>query len=164
VDRVIPPVPVRQWVISVPERLRRFLADRPEAVTALATIFRGEIERLLREAAGMSHAENAAKAAVDMLGVAEELDLTKDNLQHSARVTKVMEAAGLPEPCRRLTEKPGRVPQWCSKHWLRSGCTTIAMSMTTHSDFTRSRLPRSCSRLRGFPTKLTVREPTIPGC
>jgi hypothetical protein len=35
VDRVIPPVPVRQWVISVPKRLRCFLADRPEAVTAL---------------------------------------------------------------------------------------------------------------------------------
>jgi len=29
VDRVIPPVPVRQWVISVPKRLRCFLADRP---------------------------------------------------------------------------------------------------------------------------------------
>jgi hypothetical protein len=30
VDRVIPPVPVRQWVISVPKRLRCFLADRPK--------------------------------------------------------------------------------------------------------------------------------------
>jgi hypothetical protein len=28
-DHVIPPVPVRQWVISVPKRLRCFLADRP---------------------------------------------------------------------------------------------------------------------------------------
>jgi hypothetical protein len=28
-DRAIPPVPVRQWVISVPKRLRCFLADRP---------------------------------------------------------------------------------------------------------------------------------------
>jgi hypothetical protein len=27
VDRVIPPVPVRQWVISVPKRLRCYLAD-----------------------------------------------------------------------------------------------------------------------------------------
>jgi hypothetical protein len=32
VNHVIPPVPVRQWVISVPKRLRCFLADRPEAV------------------------------------------------------------------------------------------------------------------------------------
>jgi hypothetical protein len=28
-DIVIPLVPVRQWVISVPKRLRGFLADRP---------------------------------------------------------------------------------------------------------------------------------------
>jgi hypothetical protein len=32
-----------------------------------------------------------------------------------------MEEAGLPEPYHRLTEKPDRVPQWCSKHWLKVG-------------------------------------------
>lgn len=47
VDRVIPPVPVRQWVISLPKRLRWFLADRPEAGTALTIVFLDEIERLL---------------------------------------------------------------------------------------------------------------------
>jgi hypothetical protein len=31
------------------------------------------------------------------------------------------EAAGLPEPYRRLTEKPDHVPQWYSKHWLKAG-------------------------------------------
>jgi len=49
-DRVIPPVPVRQWVISVPKRLRGVLADRPVAVTALTRIFLDEIERLLGDA------------------------------------------------------------------------------------------------------------------
>jgi len=39
VDRVIPPVPVRQWVISVPTRLRCFLADSPSAVAALTPIW-----------------------------------------------------------------------------------------------------------------------------
>jgi hypothetical protein len=38
-DHVIPPVPVRQWVISVPKRLRGMLADRPRAVAALTKIF-----------------------------------------------------------------------------------------------------------------------------
>ena len=52
-DRVIPPVPVRQWVISVPKRLRGFLADRPAAVTALTRIFLDEIERLLGDAVGL---------------------------------------------------------------------------------------------------------------
>jgi hypothetical protein len=68
VDRVIPPVPVRQWVISVPKQLRWFLADRPETVTALTTIFLGEIERLLRESVGMSHAENAPPSAQPRFG------------------------------------------------------------------------------------------------
>jgi len=35
VDHVMPPVPVRQWVISVPKRFRGMLADRPRAVAAL---------------------------------------------------------------------------------------------------------------------------------
>jgi len=51
-DHVIPPVPVRQWVISVPKRLRGMLADRPKAVAALTKIFVDQIERLLCVAAG----------------------------------------------------------------------------------------------------------------
>ncbi|MBM4058270.1 MAG: hypothetical protein FJ275_08545 [Planctomycetes bacterium] len=53
--------------------------------------------------------------------IAKELDLTKDHIQNCARITKLMEAAGLPEPYRRLTENPDYVPQWCSKHWLKAG-------------------------------------------
>jgi len=44
-DHDIPPVPVRQWVISVPKRLRYFLADRPAAVRALTKIFLVAIEQ-----------------------------------------------------------------------------------------------------------------------
>jgi len=51
-DHVIPPVPVRQWVISVPKRLRGMLADRPRAVAALTKIFLDEIERLLLTTSG----------------------------------------------------------------------------------------------------------------
>jgi len=46
VDHVIPPVAMRQWVISVPKRLRAVLADRPAAIRALTRIFPEEIERL----------------------------------------------------------------------------------------------------------------------
>jgi hypothetical protein len=53
-DHVIPPVPVRQWVISVPKRLRCMLADRPRAVAALTKIFLDEIERSLCTAAGVT--------------------------------------------------------------------------------------------------------------
>ena len=51
-DHVIPPVPMRQWVISVPKRLRGILADRPQAMTSLSRMFLEEIELLLCDAAG----------------------------------------------------------------------------------------------------------------
>ncbi len=47
VDHVIPPVPVRQWVISLPKRLRGVLGDRPKALAAVSRIFLAEIEKLL---------------------------------------------------------------------------------------------------------------------
>ena len=47
VDHVIPPVPVRQWVISLPKRLRGVLGDRPKAVAAVTRMFLHEIEKLL---------------------------------------------------------------------------------------------------------------------
>ena len=53
--------------------------------------------------------------------IAKELDLTDYNMENCAAIRRLMEAAGLPEPYRRLTEKPGRVPQWCSKPWLKAG-------------------------------------------
>ena len=68
VDHVIPPVPVRQWVISVPKRLRGFLADRPAAVAALTRIFIEEIERLLGAVAGVTSDACAPAAARPRLG------------------------------------------------------------------------------------------------
>ena len=52
-DHVNPPVPVRQWVISVPKRLRCILADRPQAMTLLSRLSLDEIQRLLCGAAGV---------------------------------------------------------------------------------------------------------------
>ena len=53
--------------------------------------------------------------------IAKELDLTEYNMENCAAITRLMEAAGCPEPYRRLTEKPDYVPQRCSKHWLKAG-------------------------------------------
>ena len=68
VDYVIPPVPVRQWVISVPKRLRGMLTDRPRAVNALTKIFLDEIERLLLAASGFNPAANTPASARPRLG------------------------------------------------------------------------------------------------
>ena len=68
VDHVIPSVPVRQWVISVPKRLRGMLADHPPAVAALTKIFLDEIERLISAAAGVTIVADALPAARPRLG------------------------------------------------------------------------------------------------
>jgi hypothetical protein len=67
-DHVIPPVPVRQWVISVPKRLRGMLADRPRAVAALTKIFLDEIERSLITASRVTAAGDTPRAACPRLG------------------------------------------------------------------------------------------------
>ena len=44
VDHVIPPLPVRQWVLSVPKRLRWYLEREPRAVSAVLHILLRVIE------------------------------------------------------------------------------------------------------------------------
>jgi hypothetical protein len=82
VHRVIPPVPVRQWVISVPKRLRCFLADRQSAVAALTRIFIEEIERLLYNAAGSSRDGDRPVAARARLGAVSFLHRFGSALNH----------------------------------------------------------------------------------
>jgi hypothetical protein len=48
VDQVIPPVPVRQWVLSLPKRLRGFLHRNPALAGRVLRIFLEEVERALR--------------------------------------------------------------------------------------------------------------------
>ncbi|WPL14899.1 Putative transposase [Thiorhodovibrio litoralis] len=48
VDHVIPPLPVRQWVLSVPKRLRWYLEREPRALSAVLKILMRVIEAHLR--------------------------------------------------------------------------------------------------------------------
>lgn len=61
-------MPVCQWVISVPKRLRWFLAERSEATCAPTTIFMSEVERLVREAAGPAAAPATADTKRPRIG------------------------------------------------------------------------------------------------
>lgn len=45
VDRVIPDVPVRQWVLTVPFSLRLLLAQKAPVLAAVNRIFASEVER-----------------------------------------------------------------------------------------------------------------------
>jgi hypothetical protein len=81
-DRVIPPVPVRQWVVSIPKRLRGFLADRPQAVAALTKIFLAEIERTLLTASGVTSDADAQSASRPRLGAVSFLHRFGSALNH----------------------------------------------------------------------------------
>jgi hypothetical protein len=63
VDHVIPDVPLRQWVLSVPFELRLTLARRADALTAVGRVFVEEVFRWQRERArelGVSAARSGA--------------------------------------------------------------------------------------------------------
>jgi hypothetical protein len=48
VDHVFPPLPVRQWVLSVPKRLRWYLEREPQAVSAVLHIWLRVVDGHLR--------------------------------------------------------------------------------------------------------------------
>ncbi len=50
VDQVLPPLPVRQWVLSVPKRIRPFLRHNPAIAGAVLHIFLRAIRTTLRQA------------------------------------------------------------------------------------------------------------------
>ncbi len=54
VDHVIPPLPVRQWVLSVPKRLRWYLEREPRALSAVLRIIMRVIEAHLRTSSSAS--------------------------------------------------------------------------------------------------------------
>ena len=63
-DHVVPEVPLRQWVLSVPFELRLLLARDPFALTAVGRIFVQEIFRSQRERARRSRLRSTASGAV----------------------------------------------------------------------------------------------------
>jgi hypothetical protein len=58
VDRVLPAVPVRQWVLSVPFELRARLAADPAALTLTARVLFEEMRRWYRDASGIARADD----------------------------------------------------------------------------------------------------------
>ena len=68
VDQVFPPLPVRQWVLSVPKRLRYFLQRDPEALGAVLHIFLRVIEARLRQRSGCARGRLGAVSFVQRFG------------------------------------------------------------------------------------------------
>ena len=53
-DRVLPDVPLRQWVLSVPFELRKVLAADPAMLTLTSRVLFEELRRWYREASGIA--------------------------------------------------------------------------------------------------------------
>ena len=66
VDHVIPHVPVRQWVLSLPIPLRLLLAAQPKLVTPVLQVVHGVITRFLLGRAGLK-ADEADSGAVTLI-------------------------------------------------------------------------------------------------
>jgi hypothetical protein len=58
-DRVLPDVPLRQWVLSVPYELRRVLAADAAMLTRTSRVFFEELRRWYREASGIARSDEA---------------------------------------------------------------------------------------------------------
>lgn len=66
VDHVIPHVPVRQWVLSLPIPLRVLLAAQPELVTPVLQVVQRVITRHLLDAVGLE-ADEGHSGAVTLI-------------------------------------------------------------------------------------------------
>jgi hypothetical protein len=77
VDHVIPQVPVRQWVLSLPIPLRLLLAVRPELVTPVLGVVQRVLERRLLDAAGLVGGEGRGGAVtlIQRFGSAANLNI-----------------------------------------------------------------------------------------
>jgi hypothetical protein len=77
VDHVIPHVPVRQWVLSLPIPLRLLLAAQPKLVTPLLQVVHRVITRFLLKRAGVKadEADSGAVTLIQRFGSAANLNI-----------------------------------------------------------------------------------------
>ena len=78
VDHVIPHVPVRQWVLSLPIPLRLLLAAQPKLVTPVLQVVHRLITRHLLGQAGLKseEADSGAVTLIQRFGSAANLNFT----------------------------------------------------------------------------------------
>jgi hypothetical protein len=77
VDHVIPQVPVRQWVLSLPIRLRLLLVAQPELVTPALGVVQRVLGRHLRGSAGLvgGKGQGGAVTLIQRFGSAANLNV-----------------------------------------------------------------------------------------
>lgn len=68
VDRVLPNVPIRQWVLSLPHDLRMVAARHPSVISAVDRILFREVERWMRRSCGPREGRAGAVTFVQRFG------------------------------------------------------------------------------------------------
>jgi hypothetical protein len=114
VDRVLPAVPVRQWVLSLPFELRALAAFRADVLAALVRIFVEAVDRRHGEWAkrvGIGDAPTGAVTHVRRFGSSVNLNVHFRVMVHRSRCSAEPCAfsAAIPTPTRtRLPARPHR--------------------------------------------------------
>ncbi len=106
VDHVLPPLPVRQWVLSVPKRIRPFLHHNPAIAGAVLRIFLRAIRTTLR------HASPGASSVWGAFSVSRAISLPRYRARQGVRACVCAphrEAAPKP-PNRYRPDAPARRP------------------------------------------------------
>ena len=105
VDRVIPRVPVRQWVLSFPIPLRILFAAHPQLLTPLLRIVHRVITRFLLKQARLKHAtaDTGAVTLIQRFGSAANLNihlhcLVLDGVYRRTAGQPVFQEARPPDP------------------------------------------------------------------
>lgn len=68
VDRVLPNVPIRQWVLSLPWELRGLAATKPKVLGVMDKIFAQEIARAAKRLAAIAGAETGSIGCPQLFG------------------------------------------------------------------------------------------------
>jgi hypothetical protein len=141
VDHVLPDVPVRQWVLSLPYRLRYRLAWDHDLCRRVTAVFLRAVFRLLRDqgrAAGLAQPRGGAVAVIQRFGGALNLNihihaLVLDGVAfHAAprlttldvaevlaavepRLRRLLDCGGLPERDHGASAEDGGVDRWADE-------------------------------------------------
>jgi hypothetical protein len=94
VDHGFPPLPVRQWVLSVPKLLRWSLEREPKAFTAVLRILLRIIEAHLRQDSGAgSHARFGAVSFIHRFGASLNRHVHFDENLPGSRASRALSGA-----------------------------------------------------------------------
>ncbi len=101
VDHVFPPLPVRQWVLSVPKRLRSFLERERVAASVVLNIFLRVVEAHLRRSCPGASAQarfgvRAASTVAELCSIATSTTTAASSTGYSNRCKPVGSSSDRP--------------------------------------------------------------------